>query len=246
MEPVVDGILREEQAGFRSGRGCNDQIFVVRHLMQQANEMKTSLSLCFVDFQKAFDSVSRGMIKKVLRHYGVPEWLAKLIEDLHEGTFCKVMVDGTLNDAFEVKSGVIQGGILSPLLFVMVIDYVMRKVAVETNAGIVWKDGRKLVDLDYADDIVLISEGTDEMQRILDCLVEEGKKVGLIINCSKTEIINMNIVNAGDCLIEGSVVKQVEKFKYLGTILSSNGSLREEFEERLKKANQEMGMLKMI
>ena len=76
--------------------------------------------------------------------------------------------------------------------------------------------------------------------------MREGKKIGLVINCSKTEIINMNIVNAGDCLIEGSVVKQVEKFKYLGTILSSNGSLREEFEERLKKANQAMGMLKAI
>ncbi|KAK4296122.1 hypothetical protein Pmani_031359 [Petrolisthes manimaculis] len=171
MEPVIRGLLREEQSGFTKGRGCSDQIFVVRHLMQQANEMKASLSLCFVDFQKAFDSVSRGMMKKVLRHYGIPEWLVKLVEDLHEGTFCKVMVDGSLSDAFEVKSGVIQGGILSPLLFIMVIDYVMRKVAEETNAGIVWKDERKLVDLDYADDIVLINEGVDETQRVLDCLI---------------------------------------------------------------------------
>ena len=53
---MLDGVLREEQAGFGKGRGCNDQIFVVRHLMQQANEMKASLSLCFVDFEKAFDS----------------------------------------------------------------------------------------------------------------------------------------------------------------------------------------------
>ena len=47
---MLDGVLREEQAGFRKGRGCNDQIFVVWHLMQQANEMKASLSLCFVDY----------------------------------------------------------------------------------------------------------------------------------------------------------------------------------------------------
>ena len=75
------------------------------------------------------------------------------------------MSDGSLSEAFEVKSGVIQGGIFSPLLFVLVIDYVMRMVPEETNAGIVWGDGRKLADLDYADDIVLISEATDEMQR---------------------------------------------------------------------------------
>ena len=71
----------------------------------------------------------------------------------------------------------IQGGILSPLLFVLVIDYVMGRVAEETNAGIVWGDGRKLADLDYADDIVLISERTDEMQRVLDCIVREGEKL---------------------------------------------------------------------
>ena len=61
----------------------------------------------------------------------------------------------------------------------------LRRVAEETNAGIVWGDGRKLADLDYADDIVLISEGTDEMLRVLDSIVREGGKVGLIINCAK-------------------------------------------------------------
>ena len=82
MEYMLEGILRKEQAGFRKGCGCSDQIFVVRHLMQQANEMKASFKLCFIDFQSAFDSVSRGMMEKVLRHHGVPELLVKLVEDL--------------------------------------------------------------------------------------------------------------------------------------------------------------------
>ena len=122
----------------------------------------------------------------------------------------------------------------------------MRRVAEENNAGIVWGDGRKLAELDYADDIVLIREGTDEMQRVLDCTVREGGKVGLIINCAKTEMINMNIANPRACVIGGRVVKQVEKFKYLGTLLSMDGSLKVEFEERLRKANQAMGMLKTV
>ena len=128
---MLDGVLREEQAGFRKGRGCSDQIFVFRHLMQHANEMKASLSLCFVDFEKAFHSVSREAMGKVLGYYGVPEWFVNLVKDLHESMFCKVMSDGSLIEAFEVKSGVIQGEILSPLLFVLVIDYVMRRVAEE-------------------------------------------------------------------------------------------------------------------
>nr|XP_027218257.1 uncharacterized protein LOC113810808 [Penaeus vannamei] len=100
MEPVIDRILRDEQAGFRNDRGCNDQIFVVWHVMQRANELKVPLSLRFVDFEKACDIVSRGAMGKVLGHYGVPEWLVILVTNLHENTICKA----SLSDAFEVKS----------------------------------------------------------------------------------------------------------------------------------------------
>ena len=110
--------------------------------MQQATEMKATFNLCFVDFQKAFDSVSTGMMENLLRQYGVLEWLVKLVEDLHEGIFCKITADVSVSDAIEVRSGVIQGGILSLLLFNMVIDYVMRKVVEETNVGIEWRDQR--------------------------------------------------------------------------------------------------------
>lgn len=88
--------------------------------MQQANEVTANLTLCCVDFWKAFDCVSRGMIEKVARHYRVPENLVKVVEDLYEDTFCKVMIDKSLSDAYEVKSGVIQGGTLSPFLFIMI------------------------------------------------------------------------------------------------------------------------------
>lgn len=100
-----------------------------------------------------------------------------------------------------------------------------------------------MLDLDYADDIVLLIEGDEEMQRVLDCLVREGKKIGLVINCAKTEIINMNINIPRDYVISGRIAKK-ESFKYLGTFLSKDGSLKVEFGERLTEANQAMGMLK--
>ena len=81
---------------------------------------------------------------------------------------------------------------------------------------------------------------------MLYCLVNEGRKVGLVINSRKTEIINMNIENAQDCSIEGSVIKQVDRFKYLGTYLSRDGSLKLEFEERLTRAHQAMRMLESL
>ena len=71
--------------------------------MQEENEMKANLRLCFVDFQKAFDSDSGRMIEKVLRHYGVQEWLVKSVGDLHAGTFCKAFVDGSMSQLLRLR-----------------------------------------------------------------------------------------------------------------------------------------------
>ena len=109
-----------------------------------------------------------------------------------------------------------------------------------------WKEDGKISDLDYADDIVLFGESPRELQIVIDCLVREGRRVGLVINQEKTEIINININDPYDCTIENTPIKQVDKFKYLGTILAKDGSLNFEYKERLLKANQAMGMLKIV
>ncbi|XP_066955188.1 uncharacterized protein [Macrobrachium rosenbergii] len=100
-------------------------------------------------------------------HYGIPEKLVIVIMNMLEGTPCEVMVDECLSDALEVKSSVIQGGILLPMLFVLVVDYVMRRVKRETDAGILWGENVKLLNLGYADDMVLICEGSEKIQRQL-------------------------------------------------------------------------------
>ena len=246
IEPVIDRILRNEQAGFRRGRGCDDQIFILRHITQQSNELKSPLILCFVDFEKAFDSISRSVLKKILRHYGIPKKIVNIIIDMHSETFCQVMVDGNLTDPFEVKSGVLLGRILSPLLFILVIDYVMGKVLEGRNYGIQWKLNRRLSDLDYADDIVLMASTVAEMQEMLDKLVLEGRKVGLVINRRKTELIKIQSGDPLDCYVGGEVLPNSDSFKYLGTIITSNGSLDREFKERIKKAEQAMGMLRTV
>lgn len=143
-------------------------------------------------------------------------------------------------EAFEVKSIVTQGRILSPWFFVLVIVCVMRRVAEEINAGIVWREWCELAHLLYMDDNVLTSKGTEEMQRVLDCLVRDGRRFGLVINCPKTEKINMNIDKPRYCIIAMWTVKKVEMFKNLGMVLSWDEMLNVEFDKRLRKANQVM------
>ena len=229
IEPHVDQVLRDEQAGFRKGRSCADQIFLLRHVLQANEEMRQPLVLCFVDFEKAFDSICRQTMKKIMRYYGIPLKIVEIIMDMHYNNLCQVAVDGSLTEPFEIKSGVLQGGILSPLLFTLVIDFVMRKAIGNGHNGITWSDDRNLCDMEYADDAVLISPSIEALQNLIDALVTEGKKVGLVVNIQKTEVLKNEHAGYGHCHIGEHDLPNVNSFRYLGTIVDSKGSLNLEF-----------------
>ena len=155
-------------------------------------------------------------------------------------------MDGQLSPEFSVESGVLEGNVLSPLLFAILIDFIMRRTVGDKEKGIQWVDGKHLADLDYADDIALLSNNINNLQDLLDKLKENGRKVGLKINARKTEIMRTEHAQHGNISLNDQIVNNVSNFKYLGTVVSDTGSLEAEFSERLKKANQIMGMLSKI
>ena len=123
-----------------------------------------------------------------------PEML-KMEEDglalnMNEGKSYKLMVDIYFTEPFEGKFGMLQWEILSPLLFVLFIDYIMKNIKSEIGEGIDCVVDGKLFDLDYADDIIFICNGAQEIQRLLNCLAREEQKVGFVINARNSEIIS--------------------------------------------------------
>ena len=114
-----------------------DQIFALRNILEQSLEWNTSLCINFIDFQKAFDSVHRESLWKILQAYGLPPKIIKMFY-MYNNFECSIILGNTITETFPVKSRVRQGCILSPILFLVTIDWVMRQATSLRPRGIQW------------------------------------------------------------------------------------------------------------
>ena len=115
--PHVDAILGKNQVGLRQGRSCAQQIHILRRIMEGFQEYQLPLTVTFVDFKKAFDSINRTVMFPVLRHYGIPNPIVNAIKVLYGNFSSAVMVDGSISEPFDVTTGVLQGDVLAPFPF---------------------------------------------------------------------------------------------------------------------------------
>src|ERR1700729_2861994 len=184
--------LREEQAGFRQNRSCIDQIATLRIIVEQSIEWNSSLYINFVDYEKAFDSLDRETLWKLLRHYGVPEKITNLIRKMYESMSGRVIHEGQLTEPFEIKTGVRQGCLLSPFLFLLAIDWTMRATMTGRRNGVQWSLTQQLEDLDFADDLALLSHSHAQMQDKMVALNRISQQIGLKIHSKKTTIMRIN------------------------------------------------------
>ena len=236
LKEAIDKKLRPQQAGFRKDRSCTDQIAALRIIIEQTLEWNTTLYLNFIDFQKAFDSVDREIIWKLLHYYGVPDIYVNLIKQLYIDATCQVIHNNKLTEPFDIQTGVRQGCMLSPMIFLVVVDWIMKETTKNNNTGIQWTFTQFLEDLDFADDICLTSQKKQHMQSKTDKLAKEAAKTGLHINKEKTELMKINAKQQTPITLEGENLKEVNTFTYLGSVVSSTGGTDEDVKARIGKA----------
>ena len=240
---AVDKTLRQEQAGFRKNRGCIDQIFTIRNIIEQCTEWQRKLYINFIDFQKAFDSIHRESLWHILRYYGIPAKIVQLIKGFYDNFTCTV---GNNNLSFQVKTGVRQGCVMSSLLFNLVIDWVMRRTTEGPQRGIRWTPFTYLEDLDFADDLALTSHTHSHIQDKTNRLCEYGGQVGLTVSLKKTETMILNSNDQTPVKAYGTDLPTTEEFTYLGSKVRVDGGAEDDIKNRLNKARNAMRALNNI
>jgi hypothetical protein len=189
----------------------------------------------FIDYEKAFDSANRKVMWLTLQEYGMPRKIIEIIKILYDRFKCKISLEGEISEFIEVRNGVRQGCILSPTLFLLILDRLMKRVKGLRKR--VWSMKERLEDLDYADDICLLAQRFCDMGEKLRKLKEEAESAGLYININKTTGMGVNISNRQKFRVDNTEIEEVGSFVYLGSLVSENGETEEDVASRIKKAN---------
>nr|VZH91275.1 unnamed protein product [Spirometra erinaceieuropaei] len=266
---LEQGLLPESQRGFCRHRGTTDMIFAARQLQEKCQEMRTHLYSTFVDLTKAFDTVNREGLWKIMQKFGCPERFTQMVRQLHDGMMARVTDNGAVSEAFAVTNGVKQGCVLAPTLFSLMFSAMLMDAYRDKRPGIriaYRTDGHLLNqrrmhfqsrvstatvhELLFADDCALNTTSEAEMQRSMDLFSAACENFGLVSNTQKTVVMHQPPPNTANppnappqISVNGTQLQVVENFPYLGSTLSRNTKIDDEVAYRISKASQTFGRL---
>lgn len=239
--PLLDRNQPCEQAGFRKKYSTVDHIHAVNQLFEKAREYNVEINALFIDFNKAFDTVYHEKIWEALARQGTPVTFIKILQNLYKNASAYVKLDkkGT---SFRVKRGVRQGDPLSPNLFNAVLEHAFRMLDWEEKG--IRIDGKRLNNLRFADDVILVSSQVDELGKMAADLKKVCEEVGLKINMSKTKFMSNN--PKAKLLLDGTELEKVEEYSYLGQTISTNNKFNAEINKRIKNGWKSFWALKYV
>ena len=175
--------LPDVQAGFRKGRGTRDHIANICWIIEKAREFQKNIYFCFIDYTKAFVWITTKW--KILKEMGIADHLTYLLRNLYAGQEATVRTGYGTTDWFQIAKGVRQGCILSPYLFKLYAEYIMRNAGLEEAQAGIKITGRYFNNLRYADDTTFMAESEEELKSLFTKVKQESENAGLKLNIKK-------------------------------------------------------------
>ncbi len=267
LQQVAEAVLPDSQCGFRCRRSCTDMIFSVRQLAEKFIEHRTKAFCVFIDLKKAYDSVPRDGLWKVLHRLGVPRKLINIIRSFHTNMSTCLRLDGVLSDPIGVENGLRQGCCMAPVLFNLYMcavvevwcsrmaefsDEVGVKVRFECDGQLLRKPRQnipvaRITEGQFADDSVLFALTRTGMEIAVTTLNDVAADFGLTVSFSKTKFMAMGCdITAADCTplpVARSVVDPVSEFRYLGSLVDNSGRCSADIRSRVAAASRAFGAL---
>eukprot|EP00795_Rhopilema_esculentum_P010044 gene10044-biopygen12706 len=263
LKRIADKVYPQSQSGYRENRSTIDGIFTLKQLMEKAREQRQNMYIVFVDFTKAFDTVNRDFLFQILGKLGCPPEFIRLIQSLYSEVNARLIVDGVLTEPFEYNSGVKQGCKLAPILYgiytAVLLLLAYATIGHQFSVKIRFQYDGDLFDLSrlkaktktfidfireaqYADDIAIFSDSALGLQVLLNAYNNMAKRMGLSINIKKTE--TMSIGPEEEFFIDGTPIKSLNRFKYLGSIVTNDCSMNTELITCIQALSSAYGRLR--
>ena len=258
--------LPESQCGFHKNRGTLDMIFAARQLQEKCREQQSCLYSTYVDLTKAFDTVSRDGLWRIMAKFGCPPRFISMVRQFHVGMQARVRDNGAVSESFTVTNGVKQGCVLAPTLFSIMFSAMLSDAFRNGDAGIKityrmdgklfnlrWLKAKTKVmseiikDFLFADDCALNAGSEEDMQESVDKFSTACSNFGLTISIKKTEVLYQpppgKIISEPNITVHGSRLNVVQRFTYLGSTLSQNATIDDEVDIRIARASASFGRL---
>ena len=164
LQQYMNHELLDVQTGFRKARGTRDQIANICWIIKKARKFQKNIYFCFIDYAKAFDCVDHNKLWKIVKEIGIPDHLTCLLRNPYAGQKAAVRTGHGTTDWFQIGKGLRQGGVLSPCLFNLYSEYIMRNAGLEEAQAGIKIAGRNINNLRYADDTTLKAESEEELK----------------------------------------------------------------------------------
>ena len=222
LQQYVNHELPDVQAGFRKGGGTRDQITYICLIIKTARKFQRNIYICFIDYTKAFDCMDHNKLWKILKEMGISDHPTSLLRHLYAGQEATVRTGHETTDWFQIGKGVCQGCILSPCLFNLYAEYIMRNARLdEAQAGIKIV-GININNLSYADDTTLMAESEEELKSLLIKVKEESEKLDLKLNILKIKIMASGPITSWQ--IDGKTNNEnSERLYFSGSKITADG-----------------------
>ena len=221
-------------------------LFVLQIIIEKIKDSNDEGFITFIDYSKAFDSVVHSKLLETMTKMAFPKHINALIASLYQDQKATIRWNNENCEPFNISKGVRQGCVLSPHLFNIYTEQIMREADIE-DMGIK-VGGRNITNLRYADDTALLADNLTSMKRILHRVDTAGKEAGLKLNAKKTKVMHIKGTNSTcqppSIKINEVSLENVDDFKYLGSIKMASGTCRKDITTRIGMAKTENGPAK--